>query len=274
MMCRVLKVSRSGYYAWTKRPAVTAADERRSALLDRIEEIHAESRGTYGSPRVHAELQRDGVDVSLNTVARLMRDAGLTGRIRRKFKVTTDSRHDNPLAENVLNRRFEADIPDSAWCADIKAVPTRSGWVYLAAIIDVATRLVVGWSMARHMESSLVIAAFEDAVGQRVPASELIHHSDRGSQYTSAAYREALEGHDVTVSMSRKGDCWDNALMESFFGTYAQEYVLHESFGGLMDARLGTMKYIGFYNNRRLHSSLGYRTPREVDAQLSMEVVA
>ena len=268
LMCRVLEVSRSGYYSWSNREEVTPAAAARAEQLDRIETIHEVSRETYGSPRVHAQLVRDGFDISVNTVARRMRDAGIAGRVRRRHRATTDSKHGNAISSNVLNREFDRETPDSAWCADIKAVPTASGWVYLAAIIDVATRMIVGWAMERHMRASLIVAAFEDAMNKRKPAETLIHHSDRRVQYTSQEYRDALDQHDVTTSMSRKGNCWDNALIESFFGTYAQELVLHEWFRGLEDARQATFEYIDlFYNSRRLHSALGYKSPAEVDAE-------
>lgn len=272
MMCAALEVSRSGYLAWRDRPAVTERDKAQGELTGKIEVIHAASRGTYGSPRVHATLVRDGVSVSEKTVARRMREVGLRGRVHRRFKVTTKSKDGDRFEPNLLNREFSQETPDSVWCTDIKAVWTDTGWVYLAAVIDLATRLIVGWSMERHMETSLVVAAFEDALQRRQPAPVLVHHSDRGSQFTSDDYRKLLEEHGVTVSMSRKGDCWDNAVMESFFGTYAQELVLHRRFRGLADARQGTFEYIElFYNTNRIHSSLGYRTPAEVDKALAQE---
>jgi transposase InsO family protein len=215
---------------------------------------------------VHAQLVRDGVDVGEERVARLMQADGLRGRVRRRFKATTDSKHAKPIAPNVLNREFTAKSSDSVWCADITSIWTASGWVYLAAIIDLATRMIVGWSMARHMRTELVESALRNALTSRVPASTLVHHSDRGSQYASASYRALLALHGIECSMSRKGDCWDNAVMESFFGTYKQELAHHESWNGLLDSRAATHDYIEvFYNRQRLHSTLGYRTPAEVD---------
>jgi transposase InsO family protein len=265
-MCRVLGVSRSAWYAWRSRMRPSDRELRDSELLQRVREIHAASRGTYGSPRVHAQLVRDGVEASKERVERLMRADGLRGRVRRRFKATTDSKHAEPVAPNVLKRGFTAQTSDSVWCADITAIWTASGWVYLAAILDLATRMIVGWSMARHMRTELVERALQSALSWRRPAARLLHHSDRGSQYASKSYRDLLAGHGIECSMSRKGDCYDNAVIESFFGTYKQELVFHESWNGMTDSRAATHDYIEvFYNRRRLHSSLGYRTPAEAD---------
>jgi transposase InsO family protein len=235
-------------------------------LLERIREIHAASRETYGSPRVHAQLLRDGVEVGKDRVARLMKADGLQGRVRRRFKATTDSRHDRPVAPNTLNREFSAESSDSVWCADITYIPTAAGFVYLAAIIDMATRMIVGWSMANHMRTELVEGALWNALAARAPASRLVHHSDRGSQYASRSYRALLEQHDIECSMSRPGDCYDNAVIESFFGTYKQEWAHHHRWSGLVEARAATHDYVDvFYNRQRLHSALGYRTPVEAD---------
>ena len=194
-MCRVLGVSRSGWYASCSRVRPSAREIRDAELLKRIRTIHQASRGTYGSPRVRAQLAREGVQVCEDRVARLMRVAGLEGRVRRRFKATTDSRHDKPVAPNTLNRDFTARSSDSAWCADITYIPTASGWVYLAAIIDLATRMIVGWSMATHMRTELVESALLNALTARAPAATLLHHSDRGSQYASASYRTLLDQH-------------------------------------------------------------------------------
>jgi len=267
-MCRVLGVSRSGYYASRGRVRPTARERRDAELLVRIREIHEASRGTYGSPRVHAQLAREGVEVGVDRVARLMRAGGLHGRVRRRFKVTTDSRHDRPVAPNTLNREFRADSIDSVWCADITYVPTSAGWVYLAAIIDLATRMIVGWSMASHMRTELVDGALLNALSWRAPASKLMHHSDRGSQYASESYQALLAAHGIDASMSRPGDCYDNAVIESFFGSYKQEWAHHHRWSGLPDARASTLDYVEvFYNRQRLHSALGYRTPAEADAE-------
>ena len=190
----------------------------------------------------------------------------LQGKVRRRFRKTTDSNHEHPIAENSLNRQFEPQERDSAWCADITYIPTLSGWVYLAAIIDLTTRMIVGWSVATHMRTELVERALENALATRAPAERLLHHSDRGSQYASKTYRRLLEKHEIGCSMSRKGNCWDNAVMESFFGTFKQEWAHHHCWSGLADARVSIHDYIEvFYNRQRIHSALGYRTPAEVD---------
>jgi len=265
-MCEALGVSRSGYYAACARARPTDRENRDGELLEKIRAIHEASRGTYGSPRVHAQLIRDGVNVSKDRVARLMRAAGVRGRVRRRFKVTTDSKHGKPIAPNTLNRKFTAETSDSVWCADITYIPTAAGFVYLAAIIDMATRMIVGWSMASHMRTELVESALLNALTSRAPASRLVHHSDRGSQYASASYRALLEQHGIECSMSRAGDCYDNAVIESFFGTYKQEWAHHHRWHGLLDARASTHDYVEvFYNRQRLHSALGYRTPTEAD---------
>jgi transposase InsO family protein len=269
-MCRVLGVSRSGWYASCARVRPSDREIRDAELLKRIREIHKDSRGTYGSPRVHAQLIRDGVSVGEDRVVRLMKVDGLCGRVRRRFKVTTDSRHSRPIAPNMLNREFTVSSSDSVWCADITYIPTAAGWVYLAAIIDLATRMIVGWSMASHMRTELAERALLNALTSRAPAARLVHHSDRGSQYASTLYRGILEQRGIECSMSRAGDCYDNAVIESFFGTFKQECAHHHRWSGLLDARVATHDYIeAFYNRRRLHSSLGYRTPAEMDEAVS-----
>jgi len=195
-----------------------------------------------------------------------MKAAGLRGRVRRRFKTTTNSRHGQAIAPNILRREFTAESSDSVWCADITYIPTSAGWVYMAAIIDLATRLIVGWSMASHLRTELVESALRNALTSRAPASRLLHHSDRGTQYASASYRGLLEQHAIECSMSRAGDCYDNAVIESFFGSFKQEWAHHHRWSGLADARAGTHDYIEvFYNRQRLHSSLGFRTPAEAD---------
>ncbi len=265
-MCRVLSVSRSGWYAWCNRVRPSAREVRDADLIEKIRKIHDDSRGTYGSPRVHAQLLRNGVEVGRDRVARLMRAAGIQGRLRPKFKVTTDSNHNSPIAPNKLNGEFASETSDSVWCADITYITTAAGWVYLAAIIDVATRMIVGWAMADHMRTELIESALLNALAGRKPASNLMHHSDRGSQYASAAYRQLLDQEGIECSMSRAGNCYDNAMIESFFGTIKQEWVHHHRWSGLVEARASVHDYIEvFYNRQRLHSSLGYRTPAEAD---------
>lgn len=265
-MCRVLEVSRSGYYAWADKDRPTSRDVADSALGDAIEEIHSASRGTYGRPRLVVELNKKGHAVGKHRVARLMRERGVRGRVQKKFCKTTDSDHDDRVAPNLLDRNFDVQTPDTAWCGDITYVWTDVGFVYLAVVIDLATRLVVGWCMDDHMRTDLVERALDQALGWREPADGMIFHSDRGSVYTSKDYRDKLDEHGILASMSRKGDCWDNAVSESFFGTYKQEEVDCSQWSGLLEARAATHDYIEcFYNRSRLHSSLGYRTPIEVD---------
>jgi len=264
-MCRVLGVSRSGLYAWSgRKPSARAKAD--AALRRRIRSIHDASRSTYGSPRVHRGLRRDGVRVGRKRVERLMRLDGLRGRIRRRFRRTTDSNHGLPVAQNTLNRQFEVDAPDRVWAGDITYIRTTNGWGYLAVILDLHSRMVVGWALADHMRTELVETALDCALGKRKPADDLLHHSDRGSQYASASYRSRLEAHGIAVSMSRRGDCYDNAVVESFFGTLKQELVHRARWAELADARAAIHDYIEvFYNRRRLHSALGYKTPAEVD---------
>jgi len=264
-MCRLLEVSRSGYYAWSGR-APSARALRDVELTHEVRRVHERSRDTYGSPRVHAQLQREGIEVGVGTVARLMKMTGLSGKVRRRFKVTTDSNHEEAIAPNLVNREFAVETTDSVWCADITYIRTASGWVYLAVVLDLATRMVVGWSLARHMRTELIHSALVNALSWRKPAGRLVHHSDRGSQYASGEFRRLLAAHGIECSMSRKGNCWDNAPMESFFGTFKQELYFHESWSNLADARAATHDYIEvFYNRQRLHSTLGYITPMEAD---------
>ena len=264
-MCRVLGVSRSGLYAWSRRGR-SARDLADAELTDRVHAVHAESRSTYGSPRVHRGLRREGIQVGRKRVERIMKRDGLRGRIRRRFRRTTDSNHGLPVAPNTLNRQFNVDAPDRVWAGDITYIRTMNGWGYLAVILDLHSRLVVGWALADHMRTELVESALECALGQRVPSSDLLHHTDRGSQYASLSYRGRLEGLGIEVSMSRRGDCYDNAVVESFFGTLKQELVHHASWQDLASARAAIHDYVEvFYNRQRLHSSLGYRTPAEAD---------
>src|SRR5262249_24987003 len=227
LLCEALEVSPAGYYAWRGRPASTR-QQRRDALLAEIGAIHEEVRGRYGSPRVHAELQARGHGCCVNTVARLMRRAGIRAKTARKFRHTTDSNHSRPVADNVLGRDFDPAAPNEAWVADITYIPTREGWLYLAVVEDLFSRMVVGWSMAATMTSRLVVDALEMAVQRRLPDAELVAHSDRGSQYASEHYQRLLARHGITCSMSDVGQCWDNAPMESFFASLKKELTHHE----------------------------------------------
>lgn len=267
-MCEVLEVSRSGFYAWRSRPESERSKHHRE-LIEEIEEIHSDrDMKSYGSPRVHRELVERGKSCCLNTVARLMSKNGLAARTRKKFRVTTDSSHELPLAENVLNREFEQEKPDRVWLADITYLWTREGWLYLAVVLDSCSRKVVGWSMSHRMEKSLVMDALRMALGRRRPdqAEPLMHHSDRGSQYASHEFQKLLREHNITCSMSRKGNCWDNAMMESFFATLKKERIHHELFDTRDAARQSVFEYIElFYNPVRRHSALGYMSPEEFE---------
>lgn len=266
MMCRCLSVSASGFYAWRKRGPSEHA-RRDDELREKIKTIHVESRKTYGSPRIHAELAEDGFEVGRKRVARLMAEEGIVGRRKRAFKKTTDSKHDSPIADNVLARDFTVDAPDKAWVADITYVRTHQGWLYLAVIIDLYSRRVVGWSMAENMRTELVLNALGMALGSRNPHPQgLIFHSDRGSQYAAADYRDALTDAGITCSMSRRANCWDNAVAESFFSTLKTELIYRVILLSPASAKTTIAEWIEvFYNGKRRHSSIGYLAPREYE---------
>jgi transposase InsO family protein len=262
VMCQALEVSPAGFYSWLLRPP-SFQQQRREALLVLIREIHVEVKHRYGSPRVHAALAgRDGAR-SVNTVAKLMRDNDIRAKTARRFRCkTTDSNHPFPVADNVLNRDFQPGGPDEAWVADITYIPTAEGWLYLAVVEGLFSRMVVGWSMDATMTSRLVVDALEMAVKRRLPSEGLLAHSDRGSQYASDHYQRLLGRHGIECSMSEVGQCWDNAPAESFFATLKKELVHDEEYETREQARASIFEYIeAFYNNKRLHSSLGYVTP-------------
>ena len=261
-MCRVLKVTRSGYYAWCERQGSRRAKENQ-IVSEQMVDIFEASRGTYGSPRIHAALLARGIKIGLNRVARLMTQLGLRARVKRKFKATTDSEHPFPIADNVLNREFKTVEPDRVWVADMTYIWTREGWLYLAVIIDLFSRRVVGWSMADHMRTELVLTALKAALGQRNASPEgLMFHSDRGSQYASADYQRALQAADIQCSMSRRANCWDNAVAESCFGTLKTELVHSRSFSDLAEAKTVIAEWIEvFYNRQRIHSTIDFLSP-------------
>jgi transposase InsO family protein len=261
VMCAVLKVSRSGYYAWCRRP-VCLRRQQEQALREQIRTIHCDSRGTYGSPRVWRDLRDQGHGCGRHRVARLMRKDGLRAKVKRRFKATTDSRHQLPVAANLVSRAFNPEAPNRLWAGDITYIWTAEGWLYLAVVLDLFSRTVAGWAMAERMSRSLAMDALRMAVARRRPGVGVIHHSDRGSQYASADFQALLATHGMRCSMSRKGDCWDNAPVESFFGTLKQELVFHERYATRAQARQSIFDYIErFYNRRRRHSSLGYMSP-------------
>jgi putative transposase len=261
-MCHVLEVSRAGFYAWLARPESPRAI-RQAEVVEQIREAHRQSRRTYGSPRVHRALRAKGVACCENTVAKLMRRDGLRAANARRFVVrTTDSRHAHAIAENTLDRQFEPGEPDRVWVGDITYIATGEGWLYLAAVLDLGSRRVVGWATADHLRSELVERALGNALVQRRPSGPLLHHSDRGVQYACDDYQELIRDNGLDVSMSHKGDCYDNAVMESFFGTLKQELVHREDYSTREEARRSLFEYIEvFYNRQRLHSTLGYLTP-------------
>jgi putative transposase len=271
-LCRAVGASVSGFYAWLRAiPAVRIRAEAEAELRSHIGRIFAARRRVYGSPRIHAELGREGRRHARRRVERLMREMGLQARRgRRRTPRTTDSRHDLPVAPNLLDRNFAADRPDTVWLADISYLPTGEGWLYLAAVEDMATREIVGWSMADHLKAGLCIDALVMALHHRRPPRGLTHHSDRGVQYASTPYREVLERHGIRQSMSRRGNCLDNAPMESFFASLKKEHVHQARFRTRAEAKAAVFDYVEvFYNRQRLHSALGYRTPAE--ARASME---
>ena len=256
LLCRCLSVSRSGYYAWRIRPASSRAKED-ARLRVEISASHTASRGTYGSPRVVRDLRDDGHLVSRKRIARLMRDLGLEGRPKRRFRVTTDSQHRFLVAPNLLMRDFDVDAPNIAWVTDITYLATSEGWLYLAVILDLFSRRVVGYAMSEQIDRALVLEALREALAQRPGAHDVIHHSDRGSQYASHDYREALDDAGITCSMSRRGNCWDNAVAESFFGTLKTELLYELPLQTRAATRSAVADYIEtFYNVRRRHLRL------------------
>jgi transposase InsO family protein len=267
-LCRVLGVSKAGYYAWAKRgPSKRAAEDRELAAAVRA--AHQASGRTYGSPRVHRELRDWGRRHGVKRIARVMRAEGLRAKVTRRFRVTTQSDHAHPLAPNVLARRFEETRPDRVWVADITYLSTREGWLYLAVVLDLGTRAVVGWAMRHTLERGLTLGALDMAVRRRRPAPGVLHHADRGSQYACRDYRARLAAHGMACSMSRAGDCWDNAVAESFFATLKRELADGADWSTRDEARTAVFRYIeGWYNRRRRHSALGYVSPEQYERRL------
>jgi transposase InsO family protein len=264
-MCEALEVSASGYYAWAARPD-SPAQLRRQELVGVIREIHAQVKGRYGSPRMTAELNARGYECSQNTVAELMRQHGIRAKAPKRFIRTTDSNHRLPVAENVLDRDFDPEGPNESWCTDITYIPTGEGWLYLAVVEDLFSRMIVGWSMDDSMESRLVVDALEMALARRRPDAGLLAHSDRGSQYASEHYQRVLSAEGIVCSMSGVGQCWDNAPMESFFGRLKCEVAPGQMFATRDQARAELFEYLEvFYNRVRLHSSLGFLSPVEFE---------
>jgi len=266
MMCNHLGVSRSGYYAFChRRPSARRQQDQQ--LSAKIQAIHQHSRGTYGRPRVHAALRSQGIKTSAKRVQRLMKHQGLQARRPRRYRHTTDSRHSMPVAANVLARAFWAQGPNQAWVGDITFIHTGQGWLYLAVLLDLFSRRVVGWSMAQRIDRNLCLSALQMALQSRNPPPGLVHHTDRGSQYASGEYQAALLTLGLVGSMSRKGNCWDNAVAESFFATLKTELCQDRRFATHAEARQAIFEYIEvFYNRQRLHSTLDYCSPSEYES--------
>jgi putative transposase len=266
LMSRLLQVSPSGFYAWSKHVESTRARSDRALVLD-IKAVHKASRGTYGSPRVHRELVAQQHLVGRDRVARLMRENDVRGRRKRRFRATTQSNHNHPVAPNVLERQFAVEQPNVAWVGDITYVWTLEGWLYLSVILDLYSRRVVGWAMGERIDQALTLRAMDMALKACEPDSGLIHHSDRGSQYAANDYRKLLRARGITCSMSRKGNCWDNAVAESFFATLKVEFIHETLFRTRAQAITEIFEYIEvFYNRVRRHSSIGYVSPLEFES--------
>jgi putative transposase len=273
-MCRLLAVQPSGYYAWTTgRSSPCQREARKLQLIESIRLVHERSGGRYGSPRVHQALKKQGVICSRKRVAKLMQQAQVRSTRHRRFRVkTTDSNHAHPLAGNLLNRQFEQEAINQAWASDITYVTTDEGWLYVASVMDLCSRRIIGWSTADHLRAELAEEALSMAIRERCPAEGLLHHSDRGVQYACGDYQAVLERHGISCSMSRSGNCYDNASMESFFKTFKVELVYQAHYATRAEARRSIHAYIEvFYNRQRLHSSLGYCSPAEYEAELGQK---
>jgi putative transposase len=269
-MCRVLEVSPSGYYDWKDRPK-SARHQRHQQLVEEIKAIHRGSRYIYGSPRVHEELVDKGIVVGKNTVAKLMQRHHIQSKVHKRFVLTTNSKHSLPFAENILDRDFNADRANQKWVSDVTFVPTREGWLYLATIMDLFSRRIIGWSMEKSNTTALVSQALSMAMEQRGDIRGVILHSDRGVQYASHDYQRILRKHGIICSMSRKGDCWDNAVMESFYHSLKTECVVFEDYRTRSQARSSIFDYIElFYNRQRRHSSLAYKSPATYESIMSV----
>lgn len=270
LMCQLLGVTRSGYYGYLKRNTDKPDDARYQTLLEVVREIAESSDNTYGSRRMKQVLNARSYPVSRSKVRKLMIEAGVQAKQRKRYKVTTNSNHRKPVFDNRLNREFDVVAPDQVYAGDITCLWTQKGWLYLAVVIDLYSRKVVGWSMSSRMKAQLVCDALRMAIWQRQPTAGLIMHSDRGSQYASKDYRRLLKAHGFEGSMSRKEDCWDNAVVESFFGSLKQERVQWRYYQTRHEAHQDVLNYITmFYNNHRLHSYLGYRSPNQYEAEMA-----
>jgi len=270
LMCRALTVSPAGYYAWRSRPESNRAVSTRT-LLSAIRVIHRESRETYGSPSIWDALIKRGHGVGKHRIARLMRVEGIRAKTVKQWRATTQSNHRLPVAEHTLNRQFTVEHPNRVWAGDITYVWTKEGWLYLAVVLDLYSRTVIGWAMGQRLTVELAEQALTMALANRTPKAGLLHHSDRGSQYAATSYQQQLTTHGITTSMSRRGHCWDNACVESFFGTLKRELVYHRHYATREEATQDIFEYIEvFYNRRRRHSTLGYDSPAEFEARTAV----
>jgi transposase InsO family protein len=261
VMCKVLQVSDSGYYDRLKHKP-SAAQQRRQNIAQAAARFYFESERIYGYRKIYEDLRQANIDCCRETVRRIMHQIGLYSRVKRKFVHTTDSDHDMAVAENLLDRDFTAAAVNKKWAADITYISTEQGWLYLAAVMDLYSRRIIGWATSKHIDSDLVTSALRMAISQRKPQAGLLHHSDRGSQYASDNFQDLLADNGIVCSMSRKGDCWDNACMESFFGSFKTEWVRDKKYSSFEEAKKDVFKYVEiFYNRRRRHASLGYLSP-------------
>ena len=276
LMCRVLSVTPQGYYQWKKRAPQRKLRERaQRALTDRIRVFHAESHRTYGSPRITKDLHESGEIVNKKKVARIMRENDIKARTKKRYKATTNSRHSHPVAQNILNRDFTADAPNLKWVGDITYIPTGEGWLYLAVVIDLFSRKVIGWELSDRMTSELVCRAMKMAIATRGCKASVLCHFDRGSQYAGYLFQSLLKKHGFICSMSRKGNCWDNSVAESFFKSLKVEAVVEERFRTRAEARMKIFEWLeGFYNTRRRYSSVGYMAPTEFERQFEQRARA
>ena len=273
VLCKVMEVSRSGFYKYLEIQ-VTKQIDQDFELISKVKEIFVGSRGSYGARRIAKKLSKDGQETNRHQARKLMLKAGVSVKAKRKFKITTDSKHNLPVAKNILNRNFDVKLADMVWCTDITYLWTRQGWLFLAVVIDLFSRKIVGWSIDTHMRVSLVKDALKMAWWKRKPGKDLIHHSDRGSQYASHEYQDLLNEYRFISSMSRKGNCWDNAVAESFFHTLKTECVYKKTYSTKKEARSDVIEYIEmFYNCNRLHSSIGYNSPNEFEKSFKYKKV-
>ncbi len=266
-MCQALGVSENGYYNWRKR----GKNQRKrddDYIAERIEDAYDANRGVYGSPRIHAELKAQGIHCGRKRIVRLMQEKGISARRKKRKARTTNSNHSSPIAPNLLERDFEASAPNKKWVTDITYIATYEGWFYLAGILDTYSRKLIGWAMGKQHDAELVREALHMALIRRQPGADLVHHSDRGSEYASTRYQELLHQHNIQISMSRKGDCYDNSMIESFWGALKEEGIGETIFSSRKEAETALFDYIEvFYNRKRRHSSLGYLSPVDFEKQ-------